>query len=44
MRAWTLPVLLVLCGSGLATALASRGSPGGAAALLLGCLLVFEVR
>lgn len=39
MRAWTLPVLLVLCGSGLATALALRGSSGAAAALLLGFVL-----
>jgi mycoredoxin len=35
MRAWTLPVLLVLCGSGLATGLILKGSPGAAAAFLL---------
>ncbi|MFF7654343.1 glutaredoxin domain-containing protein [Streptomyces sp. NPDC007983] len=43
MRAWTLPVLLVLCGSGLATALAFRGNPGGAAVLLLGFVLLAGV-
>ncbi|MFD8812592.1 glutaredoxin domain-containing protein [Streptomyces sp. NPDC059627] len=35
MRAWILPMLLVLCGSALATGLILKGSPGAAAALLL---------
>ncbi|MFI0780921.1 glutaredoxin domain-containing protein [Streptomyces sp. NPDC021212] len=35
MRAWTLPTLLVLCGSAIATGLIFRGSVGEAAALLL---------
>ncbi|MGW5434496.1 glutaredoxin domain-containing protein [Streptomyces sp. NPDC004059] len=35
MRAWTLPMLLVLCGSTAATGLIFKGSPGTAAALLL---------
>ncbi|MET7481882.1 glutaredoxin domain-containing protein [Streptomyces sp. NPDC005538] len=35
MRAWTLPILLTLCGSALATALTFGGNPGTAAALLL---------
>ncbi|MGV4885106.1 glutaredoxin domain-containing protein [Streptomyces viridosporus] len=35
MRAWTLPILFVLCGSALATALALGGNFGTAAALLL---------
>ncbi|WP_063735155.1 glutaredoxin domain-containing protein [Streptomyces sp. RTd22] len=35
MRAWTLPMLLVLCGSATATGLIFRGSVGAAAALLL---------
>lgn len=35
MRAWTLPRLLALCGSVLATGLIFRGSVGAAAALLL---------
>ncbi|MFD6323788.1 glutaredoxin domain-containing protein [Streptomyces sp. NPDC058442] len=34
-RAWILPMLLVLCGSALATGLFAKGSPGTAAALLL---------
>ncbi|TMR95861.1 glutaredoxin domain-containing protein [Nonomuraea basaltis] len=34
-RAWILPMLLVVCGSLLATALVVRGIPGTAAALLL---------
>lgn len=34
-RAWILPMLLVLCGSVVATGLASGGNPGTAAALLL---------
>ncbi|MGW6905990.1 glutaredoxin domain-containing protein [Streptomyces sp. NPDC054940] len=33
-RAWILPMLLVLCGSALATGLVLRGSPGVAVALL----------
>src|SRR3954470_12110268 len=43
MRAWTLPVLLVLCGCGLATGLILKGSPGAAAALLLGFVLLAGV-
>ncbi|MEU1806719.1 glutaredoxin domain-containing protein [Streptomyces sp. NPDC019937] len=43
MRAWILPVLFVLCGSGLATGLASGGSPGAAAAVLLGFVLLAGV-
>ena len=35
MRAWTLPILFVLCGSALATALALGGNFGTAATLLL---------
>ncbi|WP_081241004.1 glutaredoxin domain-containing protein [Streptomyces viridosporus] len=35
MRAWTLPILLALCGSALATALALGGNYGTAATLLL---------
>ncbi|WP_210593405.1 glutaredoxin domain-containing protein [Streptomyces sp. GESEQ-35] len=34
-RAWILPVLLVLCGSIVATGLIVKGSPGEAVALLL---------
>ncbi|MEU8628244.1 glutaredoxin domain-containing protein [Streptomyces sp. NPDC048669] len=34
-RTWTLPILLVLCGSVVATGLILSGSPGEAAALLL---------
>ncbi|MFE2140720.1 glutaredoxin domain-containing protein [Streptomyces sp. NPDC059456] len=34
MRAWILPMLLVLCGSAVATGLVFKGSPGTAAALL----------
>ncbi|GAB2906072.1 glutaredoxin domain-containing protein [Streptomyces heilongjiangensis] len=34
MRAWILPVLLVLCGSAVATAQVVNGNPGTAAALL----------
>lgn len=34
-RAWVLPMLLVLCGSVVATGLASGGNPGMAAVLLL---------
>ncbi|GAA2710312.1 hypothetical protein GCM10010315_09960 [Streptomyces luteosporeus] len=35
MRAWILPMLLVLCGSAVATVLIIEGNPGAAAALLL---------
>ncbi|MER7184371.1 glutaredoxin domain-containing protein [Streptomyces hyaluromycini] len=35
MRAWILPMLLVLCGSAVATGLILKGSPGTAAALML---------
>ncbi|MFC8130214.1 glutaredoxin domain-containing protein [Streptomyces sp. NPDC057302] len=35
IRAWTLPLLLVLCGSVVAIGLISGGSPGAATALLL---------
>ncbi|MGW7545283.1 glutaredoxin domain-containing protein [Streptomyces sp. NPDC054770] len=35
MRAWILPMLLVLCGSALATGLILKGSAGAASALLL---------
>jgi glutaredoxin len=34
MRTWILPMLLVLCGSAVATGLTFKGSPGTAAALL----------
>ncbi|MGO4456616.1 glutaredoxin domain-containing protein [Streptomyces sp. M-16] len=34
MRAWILPMLLVLCGSAVATGLIFEGNPGTAAALL----------
>ncbi|MFC9295055.1 glutaredoxin domain-containing protein [Streptomyces sp. NPDC057011] len=34
MRAWILPILLVLCGSAVATGLISKGSPVTAAVLL----------
>ncbi len=34
-RAWIMPMLLVLCGSAVATGLILRGSPGAAAGLLL---------
>ncbi|MFC9845632.1 glutaredoxin domain-containing protein [Streptomyces sp. NPDC060223] len=40
MRAWILPVLLVLCGSAFATAQVLKGNPVAAAALLL-VLVVF---
>ncbi|MEV0787359.1 glutaredoxin domain-containing protein [Streptomyces sp. NPDC050423] len=39
-RTWTLPVLLVLCGSVVATGLILSGSPGEAAALLLMFILL----
>ncbi|MCT9093612.1 hypothetical protein N4G70_32790 [Streptomyces sp. ASQP_92] len=35
MRAWTLPVLLVLCGMAFAAGPISRGAPGTATAVLL---------
>ncbi|WP_159767488.1 glutaredoxin family protein [Streptomyces sp. HM190] len=38
MRAWILPVLLVLCGSAVATAQVVNGNPGTAAALLFAFL------
>lgn len=38
MRAWILPILLVLCGSAVAAGLISKGSPVTAAALLLAFL------
>src|ERR1044072_5096487 len=41
MRAWTLPVLLVLCG--FVVALTFKGSPGTAAALLLAFVLLAGV-
>ncbi|MFF1301541.1 glutaredoxin domain-containing protein [Streptomyces sp. NPDC058307] len=34
-RAWILPMLLVLCGSALATGLIASGAPGAATAVLL---------
>ncbi|MER6806080.1 MULTISPECIES: glutaredoxin domain-containing protein [Streptomyces] len=43
MRAWTLPMLLVSCGSVVATGLVSRGSSGAAAALLLVFVLLAGV-
>jgi mycoredoxin len=39
MRAWKLPVLLVLCGSAVAVAQVLQGSPGEATAFLLGFVL-----
>ncbi|MFJ7336264.1 glutaredoxin domain-containing protein [Streptomyces sp. NPDC101116] len=42
-RMWIPPVLLVLCGSLLATGLISAGSPGTAAALLVVFLLLAAV-
>lgn len=35
VRAWVLPMLLMVCGAVVATALVVRGTPGAAAALLL---------
>ncbi len=35
MRAWTLPILLMLCGAALAAGLVSSGTAGTAAAVLL---------
>ncbi|MFD8983844.1 glutaredoxin domain-containing protein [Streptomyces sp. NPDC059564] len=43
MRTWILPMLLVLCGSAVATGLTLKGSPGTAAALLLGFLALAGV-
>lgn len=43
MRAWTLPILLVLCGSVVATGLIFQGSPGEATAFLLGFVLLAGV-
>lgn len=43
MRAWILPMLLVLCGSAVATGLIFKGSPGTAAALLLAFLALAGV-
>ncbi|MFI8291645.1 hypothetical protein EAO71_03855 [Streptomyces sp. ms191] len=42
-RLWILPMLLVSCGSVVATGLFLRGSPGEAAALLLGFVLLAGV-
>ncbi|WP_371572300.1 glutaredoxin domain-containing protein [Streptomyces sp. NBC_01314] len=42
-RTWILPILLVLCGSVVATALVFSGSPGEAAALLLVFVLLAGV-
>jgi glutaredoxin len=39
-RAWILPTLLMLCGSGGAAGLVSGGDPGAATALLLVCALL----
>jgi mycoredoxin len=43
MRVWILPVLLVLCGSAVATDLTSEGSPGTASAVLLAFLALAGV-
>ncbi|MCX5380418.1 glutaredoxin domain-containing protein [Streptomyces sp. NBC_00091] len=43
MRAWILPMLLVVCGSTVATGLAFRGSPGTTVALLLMFVLLAGV-
>jgi hypothetical protein len=40
MRAWILPILLVVCGSAVATAQVLKGNPVAAAALLLLFLLL----
>ncbi|MGW2640194.1 glutaredoxin domain-containing protein [Streptomyces sp. NPDC001348] len=42
-RGWALPVLFVLCGSALAAALFSSGTPGAAAVLLLVFVLIAGV-
>ncbi|MCX5554826.1 glutaredoxin domain-containing protein [Streptomyces sp. NBC_00038] len=43
MRAWILPMLLVVCGSFVATAQVFKGNPGAAAALLLVFVLLAGV-
>ncbi|MER7309563.1 hypothetical protein E5082_30525 [Streptomyces griseoluteus] len=43
MRAWILPMLLVLCGSAVATGQMFNGSPGTAAALFLAFLALAGV-
>ncbi|MFE7114759.1 glutaredoxin domain-containing protein [Streptomyces sp. NPDC057654] len=43
MRAWILPILLVLCSSAVATGLIFKGSPGTAAALLVAFLALAGV-
>ncbi|MEV8626259.1 glutaredoxin domain-containing protein [Streptomyces sp. NBC_01268] len=43
VRAWILPILLVLSGAAVATGQFSKGSPGTAAALLLGFLALAGV-
>ncbi|MCX5521615.1 glutaredoxin domain-containing protein [Streptomyces bobili] len=43
MRVWILPILLVLCGTTVATGLISKGSPGAAAAFLLAFLALAGV-
>ncbi|WP_406097125.1 glutaredoxin domain-containing protein [Kitasatospora purpeofusca] len=43
MRPWILSLLFVLCGSAVATGLASSGSPGAAAVLLLAFLALAGV-
>ncbi|MFG2712434.1 glutaredoxin domain-containing protein [Streptomyces goshikiensis] len=42
-RVWILPMLIVLCGSAVAAGLLRQGSPGTAAALLLGFVLLAGV-
>ncbi|MEV0537284.1 glutaredoxin domain-containing protein [Kitasatospora sp. NPDC050463] len=43
MRAWVLPILLVLCGSAVGAGLILRGDPGTAAVLLLLFVLLAAV-
>ncbi|MFJ9033696.1 glutaredoxin domain-containing protein [Streptomyces sp. NPDC102274] len=43
MRTWILPMVLVLCGSAVATGLILRGSPGEAATFLLAFVLLAGV-
>ncbi|GAA2819220.1 glutaredoxin domain-containing protein [Streptomyces showdoensis] len=43
MRAWILPILLVLCGSVVATGMVSKGNLGAGAATLLAFLLLAGV-
>ncbi|WP_329200629.1 glutaredoxin domain-containing protein [Streptomyces sp. NBC_01435] len=43
MRAWILPILLVLCGSALATGSTVSGNPGTAAAVLVAFVLLAAV-